>query len=50
MKRLRFKRQKHLIAAWFKRLELRRRPKPVKPPEPKDWLVRAGMIVKGLLK
>lgn len=28
MKRLRFKKQKHLIAYWLKRLELRRKRKP----------------------
>lgn len=33
MKKLRFKKQKHLIAHWLKRLEFRRKPKPIKPPE-----------------
>lgn len=50
MKRIKFKKQKHLIAHWLNRLNIRRnrRPEPAKLPE--DWMQRVVARLKGVVE
>lgn len=43
----RFKKQKHLIAHWFKRLEFRRNRKPKPPKPPENWMERVRARLRG---